>query len=71
MPTDHSLEVQREELRALNQLIEERLRARGFDPSQLDNVPLTPELEQLRSRRSELQAAIEQRSPHEEEREND
>lgn len=70
MPTEHSLEVQREELRALNQLIEERLRARGFDPSQLDNVPLTPELEQLRSRRSELQAAIEQ-SPHEEEREND
>lgn len=51
VPEIHRL---RERLRAIEQRFEREMRARGFDPDQVDTVALTTPLAKLHSEREEL-----------------
>lgn len=43
-----------ERIRELDQELESSLRARGFDPAQLENLPLTPALARIKAERDDL-----------------
>jgi hypothetical protein len=45
-------------LSALEAKFEREMRARGFDPAQAENVPLTPDLARLYAEREELLEAL-------------
>lgn len=48
----------RERLRLIEQQFEREMRERGFDPNQVDNVPLTASLANLHNEREQLQAEL-------------
>lgn len=63
MPMADALEKRREELtaslRELEETFEREMRARGFEPAQAENVPLTSELARLYAARQEVLAELE------------
>jgi dynactin complex subunit len=48
----------RERLRLVQQQFEREMRDRGFDPAQVDNVPLTASLANLHNEREQLRAEL-------------
>jgi hypothetical protein len=48
----------RERLRLIEQQFEREMRERGFDPSQVDTVPLTPSLAKLQSEQEQLRSRL-------------
>ncbi|MGH9882894.1 MAG: hypothetical protein ACRD6N_15760 [Pyrinomonadaceae bacterium] len=45
-------------LHQLEETFARHMRARGFDPAQAENIPLTPELAQLQAERMQLLEAL-------------
>jgi len=58
-PTDE-LNTLREKLRALNIEFDREMRARGFDPTQAENVALPSHLASLYAEREKIKAQIEE-----------
>jgi hypothetical protein len=48
----------RERLRLIEQQFEREMRERGFDPSQVDTVPLTTSLAKLQSEQEQLRSRL-------------
>lgn len=48
----------RERLRLIEQQFEREMRERGFDPNQVDTVPLTPSLANLHNEQEQLRSEL-------------
>jgi len=56
----NEIEMLRTRLRDLDERFDRQMRARGFDPAQVDNVALSSGLASLKAEREEMRARIEE-----------